>query len=232
MAESVEACPEQVYFDISYTSSPFSQKRVAYINGSATSVKGLKLLQSWNLVFCVNEIEVEQQVQTCDNITRADTHEFLRAFDHILELAPLVMSLHQGQQRRNWLLAKNRIQFWVAQNFVKYRKLVINGEIRHPEARLELEQSLSHSIPKLLKSLIKLDETFGTIIATSIDVCSRFDWPHSLLHNVPIWSSRKFVNLLSVIQRSTQSRAISCDDPELVKLTEKFKLLKYYFHHL
>ena len=223
---------EFCYYKISFTVAWCSQKRMCWVNCSEPALRGLNLLSGLGVLstLCLDRIITSDRPD--NSILQCDTHDFLDVFKFLCAVAVNLIErrTHESvEEKRKWLPAKAAIQYWTAKSLGKYRKIIINREVRHPEARLALMKEIAVTMPRLVKKLLKLDSDFGLIMTALIDCKGRSDGYNDFYFRLGP-DAYKCFDMLSTLQSSTERIPLVWGDSELVDMIQEYRILssKYY----
>lgn len=222
-----------VYYKVSFTASLNSLKRMCYISCSEASYLGLKLLSDYDVANGVCGDEVYAVKDPCVPLQECDLSDFLSAFQFLLELSANAMVNHSFLKdpkiARKWLLVKQAIQYWTATTVLKYRKDIIQGEVRDADKRLSLTRDVAQGVQKLLRQLIDIYPEVLYILTAVIDCAWRAEYYNSFYHNLHACASLKYFKLLCVLIDSTESRKPLWTDKRLIKKTKNITVFRECF---
>jgi len=110
------------YKNITFTKDPYSQKRTTFQNCSPSAERGMKLLERWGIVHCLNSENVFAGSATCDSVRTVPTHFLLESLLDVFDFIKKGMkSVPKGKQEWvNLSHVTHNIRLWVTHYYKKY----------------------------------------------------------------------------------------------------------------
>lgn len=227
---SLKSVPhEEVNYEVGFTGSKYSLKRMCYMYCSEAASKGLSLLERYSVVNGLSVMEATGQKKHNNGLKDVTTKTLLYAFQFLVVLSPDAIVVHsylnERKKSRKWLLIKHAIQYWTVTTLKKYRKYIVQDEVKDPDMRQLLTKDVAEGVERLLRQLLDIYPDLVYIIAAEIDCASRAEY--SFYHNLHLFSSIKSHKLLSTLIDSTEACEIQWQDKRVIRKIKNITLYCY-----